>query len=86
VIEANQTEDGETYRNDRLVAVAKDAHNYQNIRSLRDISKNLRDELVHFFKSYNERNDKKFNVIAMREKKSAQTLVDKTRKAHSNGA
>ena len=34
------------YRNDRLVAVANDAHNFRELRSINDVSKNLLDELV----------------------------------------
>src|SRR3954466_14517107 len=54
VIEANQTEDGQTFRNDRLVAVAENAHNYRDLQSLKDMNENLLDELVHFFESYNQ--------------------------------
>ena len=34
VIEANQTEAGETRRNDRLIAIAADSRNYSHIRFL----------------------------------------------------
>src|ERR1044072_9986204 len=52
VIEAEQTEDkGKTVRNDRLIAVAQDAHNYQDVQSPDDINENLLKELGHFFVS-----------------------------------
>src|SRR5215212_1303855 len=39
VIEAEQTErDGETTRNDRLIAVAADSHTHGDVRSLSDLS------------------------------------------------
>lgn len=75
VIEAKQTENGETYRNDRLVAVANDAHNYRELRSINDVSKNLLDELVHFFKSYNEMNGKEFELVGFRAAQAAHSLV-----------
>ncbi len=48
VIEAEQTEDGQTVRNDRLIAVADDAHDYRDIHSLADINDNLLKELSIF--------------------------------------
>ena len=80
VIEAKQTEDGDTYRNDRLVAVANDAHNYRELRSINDVSKNLLDELVHFFKSYNEMNGKEFELVGFHAAQAAHSLVDKATK------
>src|SRR5436190_4303514 len=41
VLEAEQTEDGETIRNDRLIAVAEPAHDYGDLRTLRDVNANL---------------------------------------------
>jgi inorganic pyrophosphatase len=64
VIEAEQTErDGETTRNDRLIAVAADSHTHRNVRSLADISPNLMDEVEHFFISYNEIKGKTFKPL-----------------------
>jgi inorganic pyrophosphatase len=64
VIEAAQTErDGETTRNDRLIAVAEDSHTHKGIRTLADLSDNLLDEIEHFFISYNEIKGKKFNPL-----------------------
>jgi len=64
VIEAEQTErDGKTMRNDRLVAVAQDAHNYRDLKSLKDINENLLREICHFFVSYNEIRGKQFKEL-----------------------
>src|SRR5437016_11162588 len=41
VLEGEQTEDGKTERNDRLIAVAKHSHDHQDIRSLNDLCANL---------------------------------------------
>ena len=61
VIEALQTErDGETTRNDRLIAVAADSHTHKGIRTLADLNDNLLDEIEHFFVSYNEIKGKAF--------------------------
>ncbi len=64
VIEAEQTErDGETIRNDRLIAVAANSRDHRHIVSLEDISENLLDEIEHFFVSYNEVKEKRFSPI-----------------------
>lgn len=64
VIEADQTErEGETTRNDRLIAVAADSHTHKGIRTLSDLSSNLLDEIEHFFISYNEIKGKKFKPL-----------------------
>jgi inorganic pyrophosphatase len=64
VIEAEQTErDGETTRNDRLIAVAVDSHTHQQVRALSDISPVLMDEIEHFFISYNQIKDKIFKPL-----------------------
>jgi inorganic pyrophosphatase len=64
VIEADQTErDGETTRNDRLIAVAADSHTHQHVRTLADINSALLDEIEHFFISYNEIKGKTFKPL-----------------------
>jgi inorganic pyrophosphatase len=75
VIEAEQEDEGELIRNDRLVAVATEAHDYRDIKTLSDINEQLLKELEHFFKSYNEAQGKTFNLLANRGPKRAKRLV-----------
>jgi inorganic pyrophosphatase len=63
VIEANQTEDGATARNDRLIAVAADSRNHSHIRFLGDLNSNLVHEIEQFFVSYNETKGKRFELL-----------------------
>lgn len=77
VIEGRQTEEGKTERNDRLVAVAVDAHDYKDLKSLKDLNTNLLRELEHFFVSYNELKRKQFELIATRGPRAAHRLVEK---------
>lgn len=81
VIEAKQTEDGKSERNDRLVAVAADAHDYRDIKTIRDINANLLKELEHFFVSYNEMRGKQFKLIGTRGPKHAMKLIKRAIKA-----
>jgi inorganic pyrophosphatase len=82
VIEANQTErDGETMRNDRLIAVAANSHTHGEIKELTDLSRNLLDEITHFFKSYNEVKGKRFEMLHQRGAKAAEKLIHQGEKA-----
>ena len=75
VLEAEQTEDGSVVRNDRIIAVAQDAHDYADLQSLKDINANLLKELERFFISYNETRGKKFRLLAARGPKHAARLI-----------
>ncbi|MCA1564609.1 MAG: inorganic diphosphatase [Acidobacteria bacterium] len=64
VVEAEQTEeDGVATRNDRLIAVAANARNHKEVRSLGQLNGNLLDEIEHFFVSYNEMKGKRFEPL-----------------------
>ena len=65
VIEAQQTEDGETIENDRLIAVAVHSYAHQHIKSIADVNKSLLDQVCEFFTSYNKSRGKKFKVTGM---------------------
>ena len=54
VLEAEQTEDGKTIRNDRLIAVVETPYNPAEYRSLDEVSGQRLDEIEHFFVSYNQ--------------------------------
>jgi inorganic pyrophosphatase len=61
--EAEQTEKGKTTRNDRLIAVAQEARDYAQLRSLKDIESNLRKELEHFFVTYHQTRGVKYKIL-----------------------
>jgi inorganic pyrophosphatase len=63
VIEAEQTEEGKTIRNDRLIAVAAESRDHHDVRALGQISANLVGEIEHFFISYNELRQKCFEPL-----------------------
>jgi inorganic pyrophosphatase len=75
VIEAEQSEDGQTERNDRLLAVAANSATHRSIRTLSDLSQDLVAQIEHFFVSYNEMKGKRFEVNGRAGKKRALTLV-----------
>jgi inorganic pyrophosphatase len=63
VIEAEQTED------------AEDAHNWKDLRTLKEMNKNLLEELEHFFVSYNELKNKEFKLLHTRGPSVAKKLL-----------
>jgi inorganic pyrophosphatase len=74
-IEAEQTEDGATERNDRLLAVAANCAAHRSIRTLNDLSDDLIAQIEHFFASYNEMKGKRFEVKGRAGRKRALALV-----------
>ena len=75
VLEAKQVEGGKSARNDRLVVVAAEAHDYSSAKKLDDLNPTLLDELEYFFISYNQARGKAFRVLARRGPAAAQRLV-----------
>jgi inorganic pyrophosphatase len=75
VIEAEQTEKGETERNDRLLAVAANSAAHRSIHQLNDLSQDRVAQIEHFFVSCNEMKGKRFEVKGRAGSKRAHALV-----------
>jgi inorganic pyrophosphatase len=88
VLEAEQTEDGETVRNDRLVAVLETPYNPPEYRSLDEVSRQRLAEIEHFFVSYNQMEGRHFKPLARRGADRAEELLEEARAAgpRHNGA
>jgi len=78
VIEAEQTEDGQTERNDRLISVAAHSRDYSDIRNLDDLNRNMVKEIEQFFINYNKERGKKFRVLGTRGPKQALKLLERS--------
>jgi inorganic pyrophosphatase len=77
VMEAEQTEDGKTERNERLIAVAQHSRDYSDVRTLDDLNSNMLKEIEQFFVTYNKEKGKKFKVLGMRGPAQAMKMVKK---------
>jgi len=75
VIEAEQTEKGETERNDRLIGVAAPSREYQSIEALDQLNPALIEEIEHFFISYNELSGKEFRPVGRAGPERARELI-----------
>jgi inorganic pyrophosphatase len=80
VLEIEQADKGEKYRNDRLIAVAENAHDYRDLRSLKDINENLLKEIEQFFAANSKSKGKEFKLLGARGPKRAHRIVEKGRK------
>lgn len=80
VIEAEQSEDGKTERNDRLIAVAAKSQTHAEVKSMSDLSPALLKEIEHFFISYNQERGKKFRPLGRFGPKRAEQLVKKQKR------
>ena len=63
VIEAEQTQDGATFRNDRLIGIAAAAHEYAHVNSISDLDPIVMKEIEHFYISYNEMRNRRFKPL-----------------------
>lgn len=62
VIEAEQTEQGNTVRNDRLLAVTTCSHQYERVTEVGQLGKTFVDHLTKFWVNYNALKGKTFDV------------------------
>jgi inorganic pyrophosphatase len=76
VIEAEQTEDGATERNDRLLAVATNSITHRSLCELSDVNDDLLGQIEHFFVSYNMAKGKIFTPKGRSGRDRARTLVE----------
>ena len=75
VLEADQTEDGATVRNDRLIAIAKGSTSRGELRTIRDLDPALIYQISAWFVQYNELRGRTFTVRAVRGPRRAQTIL-----------
>src|SRR3712207_1004618 len=74
VITADQTEEGNTVRNDRILAVSAVSKTHQSLRDIKDVDKHLLEQIEHFFRSYNVIRGAQFEVAGRYGPKRAEKL------------
>jgi inorganic pyrophosphatase len=75
VIEAEQTQDGETFRNDRMLAVTTKSHHYAEARELESLPPRLLDEVEQFFINYNKMRGRVFKPLRRGGSTEALTMI-----------
>lgn len=76
VIEAEQTKNAETVRNDRLIAVAAQSRAHKEIKALSQLSGTLVEEIEHFFVSYNQFKGREFKPLGRFGPERAEQLLE----------
>ncbi len=77
-IKAEQTEhDGKTLRNDRFIGIPAASQLFAEINSTEDLPKAIIDQLVAFFKNYNELSGKQFKSLGNMSPEEAYALIKK---------
>lgn len=75
VIEAEQTEDGKSVRNDRILAVAVVSHLFAKVETVGDLDADFVKNLTAFWENYDALRGVRFKVLAVRDGQAAARLV-----------
>lgn len=62
IINAQQSDNGKTEANDRLLGVAVHSYDHQDLNHIQNVNKSLLAEVEEFFISYNKQRGKKFKI------------------------
>lgn len=81
VIEAEQTQDGKTETNCRLLAVSIHSYSHESVTSLKQLNPSLLEQVEAFFISYNKLHGKKFKVTGQGGPKRAGAVITEGVKA-----
>lgn len=79
VIQAEQTDDDGTVRNDRVLAVASHSHIHADIKEPKDLNSRMIKELEDFFVAYNKARGTRFKLLGVKDANVAMKLIKKTR-------
>jgi len=75
VIEGEQGEKKSKERNDRILAIERDAHSWADVRTVDDLGEQFARELEEFFVNYHKLSGKQFRVLGIRGPEQARKLV-----------
>jgi inorganic pyrophosphatase len=75
VLEGKQTEDGETFRNDRFIAVSVHSHKHMDVHDLSDLPTKFIEELEMFFEQYHKLDGSKYKCIGQKGAKDAKKMI-----------
>jgi inorganic pyrophosphatase len=82
IIDAEQTEDGKTEKNSRILGAAIHSYEHQNLLAISDVSKAWLSQVEEFFVSYNKQRGKKFKIVDTGGPKKAFRYLKSGIKAH----
>jgi len=77
-ITAEQTEKGETVRNDRFLAIPEVSQTFPKVKSIEDLPEDVVDQIEKFFMNYNELAEKQFKPLKRIDASKALELIKHT--------
>jgi len=80
VIEGEQGDKKNKERNDRIVAVEKDARSWEDVKTIDDLGKQFARELEEFFVNYHKLSGKQYRVLGLKGPDQARKLVNSERR------
>jgi inorganic pyrophosphatase len=80
VIEGEQSEDGESYRNDRVLAVACASHLFGEVNGPKDLGEGVLKNLTEFWVNYDALRGVRFKVLGVKGAPTAVALVEAARR------
>jgi inorganic pyrophosphatase len=75
IIKVKQEKKGQDVRNDRVIGVQLDSRLFSSVDTLKDLEDGMLKEIIHFFSSYNEISEDKFEPIGNHGTKEAIRLI-----------
>lgn len=84
LIDAEQTEDGKTEKNSRLLGAAIHSYEHEELETIANVSKTLLSQVEEFFVSYNKQRGKKFKITDTAGPKKALRFLKSGIKAHQS--
>lgn len=63
-------------RNDRIVAIEKDAHSWEDVKTVSDLGKQFAEELEEFFVNYHRLTGKQYRILGLKGPEQARKLVE----------
>ncbi len=80
VIQGQQGDKRKKVRNDRIIAVEKDAHSWADIKTIGDLGKQFVQELEEFFVDYHKLAGEQYRVLRLKGREQARKLVKSSMK------
>ena len=80
VIQGEQGDKKKKERNDRIIAIEKDAHSWADIKNVDALGKEFMHELEEFFVNYHKLSSEKYRVIGLKGPEEARKLVKSKKK------
>jgi inorganic pyrophosphatase len=75
VIQGEQGDKKTKVRNDRIIAVEKDAHSWADVKAIGDLGKQFVRELEEFFVDYHKLSGEKYRILGLKGRAQARKLV-----------